>query len=139
VGIKRFEDIQAWQEARKLTAMIYELSSGEKFGKDFGLRDQIRRAAVSAMANIVEGFGRRTKKEFSHFLNVAHGSVLEAQSHLYVALDLGYIDEKKFKKVYEQSHRTSRLIGGFINYLHPQEKNEKRGTRNEATEKSRTA
>lgn len=77
------------------------------------------------MANIVEGFGRRTKKEFLQFLSIAHASVLEVQSHLYIALDLGYIDNTKFSEAYEQSTKTSRLIGGFINYLKAH-KNEKR-------------
>ena len=115
--IERFEDIQAWGEARKLTTVIYGLSSGASFRKDYGLCDQIRRASVSVMANIAEGFGRKTKKEFLQFLAIAHASVLEVQSHLYVALDLGYIDKQKFSEAYKQAFKTSRLIGGFINYL----------------------
>ena len=95
---RRIEDIQVWQKARQATRMIYELTGNGMFAKDFGLRNQIQRAVVSIMANIAEGFGRRSDKEFANFLNMAHGSVSETQSHLYVALDLGYIDQTSFTK-----------------------------------------
>ncbi|HYE64076.1 MAG TPA: four helix bundle protein, partial [Pyrinomonadaceae bacterium] len=88
---KRFEDIQAWQKARDVTRMIYEITAEGRFARDYGLRDQVQRASVSIMANIAEGFGRHSDKEFANFLNMAHGSVSEVQSHLYVALDLEYI------------------------------------------------
>ncbi len=81
---KRFEDIQAWQKARQVTRLIYQLSAEGHFAKDYGLRDQIQRASVSIMANIAEGFGRRSDKEFANFLNIAHGSASEVQSHLYI-------------------------------------------------------
>jgi len=84
----RLEDIQVWQKARKLTRQIYEITANGNFAKDYGLRNQIQRASVSIMANVAEGFGRRSDKEFANFLNMAHGSVSEVQSHLYVALDL---------------------------------------------------
>lgn len=86
--ITRFEDILGWQKARQVTSAIYEVTGQGVFSKDFGLRDQIRRSSVSIMANIAEGFGRKSDKEFANFLNYAHGSVAETQSHLYVALDL---------------------------------------------------
>lgn len=85
---KRFEDIEAWKKARIVTREIYLLTMNSAFVKDFGLTNQIRRATVSIMANIAEGFGRRSDKEFANFLNIAHASAAEAQSHLYVALDL---------------------------------------------------
>ncbi len=81
----RLEDIQVWQKARQLTKKIYEATANGKFAQDYGLRGQIQRASVSIMANIAEGFGRRSDKEFANFLNMAHGSVSEVQSHLYVA------------------------------------------------------
>jgi four helix bundle protein len=87
-GFKRFEDILAWQKARQTTKLVYEFTAEGNFAKDFGLRDQIRRSSVSIMANIAEGYGRRSDKEFSNFLNIAHGSVAETQSHLYIAFDL---------------------------------------------------
>src|SRR5215510_9229573 len=96
----RFEDILAWQKAREATKAVYEITAQGDFARDFGLRDQIRKSSVSIMANIAEGFGRRSDKEFSNFLNIAHGSVAETQSHLYVALDLRYIPQTSFSELY---------------------------------------
>ncbi|MFY9622374.1 MAG: four helix bundle protein [Pyrinomonadaceae bacterium] len=95
----RLEDIQVWQKARKLTRKIYEATSNGRFANDYGLRNQIQRASISIMANIAEGFGRRSDKEFANFLNMAHGSATEVQSHLYVALDLSYISEPTFSEL----------------------------------------
>ena len=95
----RLEDIQAWQKARQLTRRIYEATSNGRFAQDYGLRNQIQRASISIMANIAEGFGRRSDKEFANFLNMAHGSATEVQSHLYVALDLSYITELTFTEL----------------------------------------
>ncbi|HEX9544147.1 MAG TPA: four helix bundle protein [Pyrinomonadaceae bacterium] len=106
---RKIEDIQAWQKARQATRMIYELTANGNFAKDFGLRNQIQRDSVSIMANIAEGFGRRSDKEFANFLNMAHGSISETQSHLYVALDLTYIDDQSFTKLYELLDEISRM------------------------------
>ena len=95
----RLEDIQVWQKARQLTKQIYEATSNGRFAHDYGLRNQIQRASISIMANIAEGFGRRSDKEFANFLNMAHGSATEDQSHLYVALDLSYINESTFSEL----------------------------------------
>ncbi|NLO32060.1 MAG: four helix bundle protein [Candidatus Hydrogenedentes bacterium] len=118
--IERFGDIQGWQEAKKLTVAIYQVTQEEAFSRDFGLRDQMRRAAVSVMANVAEGFGRASRKDFMRFLAMANGSALEVQSHLYVALELGYISQEQFEHCYSLCHSSSRLIGGFINYLSKQ-------------------
>jgi len=115
--IERFEDIQGWQEAKRLTVEVYRVTNEGVFSKDFALRDQIRRASVSIMANIAEGFGRSSRKEFIHFLNIANGSALEVQSHLHVALELVYLSREQFDSLYQLAHSVSRLIGGFINYL----------------------
>jgi four helix bundle protein len=115
--IEKFEEIQGWQEARILTKKIYELTNRLPFSRDIGLCGQIQRAAVSIMANISEGFDRQSKKEFSKFLNYSSGSSSEVQSHLYVALDQGYISEEEFKSVYHQAQKTKSLINGFIAYL----------------------
>jgi len=90
-GIKRFEDIKAWQKARALVRDIYEVTSKGNFAKDYSLKDQIRRASISVMRNIAEGFSRQTDREFIQFLHVAKGSTSEVRSQLYVALDLKYI------------------------------------------------
>ncbi len=115
--IERFEDIKSWQEARELTKLVYELTNTPVFAKDFGLKDQIRRASVSIMANIAEGFNRRTDKEFMLFLNYALSSASEVKSHLYVALDQGYLSQEVFAKLYEKTSTTSKMINGFIKYL----------------------
>ena len=106
---KKLEDIQAWQKARQATRMLYEVTTEGQFARDYGLRDQIRRASVSIMANIAEGFGRRSDKEFANFLNMAHGSISEVQSHLYVALDLNYIDQASFTKLNNLLDEISRM------------------------------
>jgi four helix bundle protein len=116
--IERFEDIKAWQKARELVKTVYSLSTpSKKLGKDFGLRDQIRRASVSVMSNIAEGFARRGDKEFKRFLSIALGSAAEVQSQLYAALDLTYITKKEFQDAYDVALETGKLITGFMQYL----------------------
>jgi four helix bundle protein len=117
VTIHQFEDIESWKEARILAAKVYEVSNRGKFRADFGLRDQIQRAAVSIMANIAEGYGRGGKPEFIRFLRISRASALETQSHLYVALDLGYLSRADFEALHKQALTVTRLVGGFINYL----------------------
>jgi four helix bundle protein len=116
-SIKRFEEIIAWQKARVLVSEVYKLCATGRMNRDFGLRDQICRAAVSAMTNIAEGFGRRTHGDFAHFLDVARGSVLEVESLLYVAQDLGYIEGTEFARLYEIAEETTSPIGGLTSYL----------------------
>ena len=114
---QRFEDIEAWKKARELTLKIYAITNSGTFSKDFGLRDQIRKASVSTMSNIAEGFDRSGRKEFTHFLAIAKGSAGEVKSKLYVALDQSYIDEKTFHETFSLAVDTGRLIGGLRNYL----------------------
>ena len=94
MAIQNFEDLEIWKEARRLTQTIYQLTRDSRFAKDFGLRDQIRRAAISIMSNISEGFERGGNQEFIQFHYVAKGSCGEVRSQLYVALDQEYVDEK---------------------------------------------
>lgn len=115
--IKRFEDIQGWQEARKLTNQIYQLTAQQPFRNDWGLKDQIQRAAVSVMANIAEGFDCESNVEFARFLGIARRSVVEVQSLLYAALDIGYIDQAMFDSIYLQAVKTKALVGGFKHSL----------------------
>lgn len=114
---KRFEEIQAWQKARVATKRVYEVSKDSLFAKDFGLRDQIRRASVSVMANIAEGNGRRTNNDFANFLVQAHGSAAEVQSHLYVALDLEYLDQDDFDEIYGLFDEVSRMSMALAQHL----------------------
>jgi len=115
--ITRFEEIRAWQEARVLTKQVYALTKSGAISKDYGLRDQIQRAVVSAMTNIAEGFDCDSKTEFARFLGIARRSVVEVQSLLYTALDIGYITKDVFDQIFAQAEKTKALIGGFKHSL----------------------
>src|SRR2546421_11053931 len=115
--IEQFEDIDAWKKARELAQAIYEVTSVAEFVRDFGLRDQIRRAAVSVMSNIAEGFERDGDKEFRQFLALAKGSAGEVRAQLYVALDVGFLDQYEFERLHKMVLDTARLISGFMRYL----------------------
>jgi four helix bundle protein len=122
--IKRFEDIQAWQEARILVKQVYLLTREGEFARDFGLRDQIQRAAVSIMTNIAEGFDCESKKEFARFLGIARRSAVEVQSLLFSALDIGYISNNQLNAHYAQAQKTKALIGALKHSLtHPRNPN----------------
>ena len=120
--IERFEDIQAWQKARELVTRIYSTTNKGDFAKDYGLKDQFRRASVSVMSNISEGYARQTDKEFAQFLYIALGSAAEVQSLLYTAQDLNYIAKEEFDNIYKLSSEVARLIAGFIKYLQGSQK-----------------
>ncbi len=111
--IEKFEDLIAWQKARELTKNIYRITKIGELLKDFGLRDQIRRASVSIMSNIAEGFERAGRSEFHQFLVIAKGSCAELRSQLYVALDAEYIDIGTFQSLDGLARETSRLVGGL--------------------------
>jgi four helix bundle protein len=113
----RFEDILAWQKARVLTSAVYELSKEGGLAKDFDLRSQLRRSCVSIMANIAEGQGRRTDKDFANFLNISLGSIAETKSHLYVAQDLGYVDKPTFVELYAKLDELGRMVFSLSNHL----------------------
>jgi len=115
--LRTFEQIEAWQSARDLARAVYSCSKQGPLARDFGLRDQLRRASISIMSNIAEGFERGRMKEFVHFLTLAKGSAGELESHLYVALDQGYLSKEDFEGLRHQSASTRRLIAGFIRYL----------------------
>jgi four helix bundle protein len=116
-GITRFEDIQAWQTARELTNLVYELTNQTNFNRDFGLRDQIRRAVVSTMSNIAEGFESRTDVQFIHYLGVAKASAGEVRAQLYISFDQSYVSEEKFKETSALAEKCARQIARFISYL----------------------
>ena len=119
--IIRFEDIEAWQEARKLVKMVYGIINKKpEFRKDFRLVNQIQDAAVSSMSNIAEGFSRKGNKEFIQFLFISKSSAAEVQSHFYVAIDQGYVNQEDFNRVYDQAEVVSKLDSGFIKYLNSQ-------------------
>lgn len=111
--IRRFEDLIAWQKARALTSEIYRISRQSDFLRDYGLSGQIQRAAVSIMSNIAEGFERGGLGEFHQFLSTAKASCAEVRSQLYVALDIGYIDEATFHAIRQKAEEVGRILGGL--------------------------
>jgi four helix bundle protein len=117
MSIKNFEDIEAWKESRKLASIIYKLTGKKLFSRDFGLRDQIQRAAVSCTSNIAEGFDSGTNQQFVQFLLYSRRSSSEVQSILYIAFDRGYLSEQEFKDAYQQAKIVGKLINGFVTYL----------------------
>lgn len=114
---RRFEEIEAWQKARVLVKQLYTLSNEGKFARDFGLRDQLRRAGVSIMANIAEGYERGGSREFVQFLAIAKGSAAEVRSHLYVAFDQGYVNKEVLDELLAQAEQTARMTSKLMEYL----------------------
>ena len=112
-SIERFEDFIAWQKARRLTADIYKVTSEGNFARDFGLKDQIRRAAVSSMSNLAEGFERGRPAEFHQFLSIVKGSCAELRTQLYVALDVGYLSVSTFDALMMQATEVGKMLGGL--------------------------
>ncbi len=115
--IDRFEDVQAWQEARVLANLVYDATEVGAFARDFALRNQIRDAAGSVMHNIAEGFEAGSDAEFVRFLKIARRSASEVQSELYLALDRKYLTAETFQPIYDQATRVKKLINAFIGYL----------------------
>ena len=115
--VERFEDLRVWQAAREIVKAVYKASSAGAFSRDYALRDQIRRAAISIPSNIAEGFSRRSNREFVQFLFIAKGSAAEVQSQLYTALDLGYLSEDKFQPLFEELEALSKQLSKLISYL----------------------
>lgn len=115
--IKRFEDLPVWQDARKLTKRVYEVSESGTLKKDFRLKSQLQASSVSTMSNIAEGFENQTKKQFIRYLYIARGSAGELRSQLYVSFDVGYLNEMELKDLKEQATSVSKQCSGLISYL----------------------
>jgi four helix bundle protein len=112
-----FEDIEAWQKARSLTRLIYAAARTGAIRRDFFLADQLKRASISTMSNIAEGFERGGRDEFLHFLSIARASAAECQSHLYVAHDAGYLSDEVFQEMAALAADCRRLLSSLMNYL----------------------
>lgn len=115
--IRNFDELKSWKKARELVREVYRITELGLLARDFSLKDQMRRSAVSVMANIAEGFGRGGNREFIHFLSIARASCSEVSSHLIVAHDVGYVTSNDFKHIYSLCDETGKLITGFISYL----------------------
>ena len=117
VKAERFEELRIWQTSREIVNTIYQITAVGAFSRDFSLRDQIRRAAVSVPSNIAEGFSRHSNKEFIQYLFISKGSSAEVQSQLYIALDQAYISQEQFSDMYEKLEIVAKQISRFITYL----------------------
>ena len=117
MSAKYFEDLEVWKLSRELTNKIYNVSNDGRFAKDYGLRDQIRRAAVSIMSNIAEGYERGGNQEFIQFLSIAKASCGEVRSQLYVVMDQGYMNKKECEQLIDNDRKLSIMINNFIEYL----------------------
>ena len=111
--VSKFEDLLAWQRAHQLAVCVYQLTAKEPFARDFALKDQILRAAISVMSNIAEGFERYSRSEFRQFLSIARGSVGEVRSQLHLAKSLGYVAQDEFEQAYGLCRDVGNLIGGL--------------------------
>ena len=116
-GFTKIEDMLAWQKAKALTIEIYKITNEPLFSKDFGLKDQIRRAAVSVPSNIAEGFGRGGTNEFKNFLSIAKGSLYEVKTQLIIAYELGLVEEKLKEQLILNIEEVTGMIAGLIKYL----------------------
>jgi four helix bundle protein len=114
---KTLEQIDAWKKSRELTKQIYRITGQRAFARDYGLKDQIRRACVSVMSNIAEGFERSGSGEFTQFLAIAKGSAGEVRSQLYVALDQAYLRQEEFDTVSRDAMEVRRMLSGLMSYL----------------------
>ena len=115
--IERFEDIQAWQKGRELCKLVYGLTQQGAFSRDFGLKDQMRRAAVSIISNIAEGYEGQNNRIFIRYLYIARGSAGEVRSQAYIVLDQGYISQQAFDDLYALTKDIARLLTRLIQYL----------------------
>lgn len=121
--IRRFEELGIWKLALKMTKEIYDLTAKKEFSKDFGLRDQVRKAIISVSSNIVEGFEKNNNNEFIRFLKISKGSVGEVRNQLYIASVVGYITNQEFQKINKELENLAAQVGGFIVYLEKKKKN----------------
>jgi len=115
--IEKFEDLKCWQAARELVKMVYVGCEEGKFVRDFDTKSQMRRAALSTMNNIAEGFGRGSDKEFIRFLEIAQSSAMEVKSITYVLIDLNYLPEEKIMEISKKAEETKSITLGLIRYL----------------------
>lgn len=117
MSVKKFEELEVWIASKELAVLIYKATESDCFRRDYSLKDQIRRASISLVSNIAEGFERNGNKEFIQFLSIAKGSAGEIRAQLYVIMELGYIEQQEFETLNEKATAISKMLSGFINYL----------------------
>lgn len=116
MGKKGFKDLLVWQKAKDLAILVYKISEDGALGRDYGLRDQIRRSAVSIASNIAEGDERDTDKEAVRFFYIAKGSLAELRTQIQIAYEIGFLEEKIFEGIEAKSVEVGKMIGGLIKY-----------------------
>ncbi len=115
--ITRFENLECWKAARELVKLVYQISNQGSFSKDYDLKSQMRRAAISSMNNIAEGFGRKSNKEFVRFLDISQSSAAEVKSMVYLCEDLNYAEKHQLDELHTKTDKTRNLTLGLIRYL----------------------
>jgi len=110
MSYQEFKELRVWQEAKQLAIRIYKITANTQFSKDFGLRDQVRKAAVSVASNIAEGYEKNSNKDFVRYLLIAKGSLAELRTQLEIALEIGYIDKKVFEKAEDQCKKITAMV-----------------------------
>ncbi|RKY08759.1 MAG: four helix bundle protein [Planctomycetota bacterium] len=113
-GYQEFRELRVWQEAKELAVQIYKLTTNTNFARNYGLRDQARRAAVSVASNIAEGYERNSNKDFIRYLLISKGSLSELRTQLEIALEIGYIDGKTFEVIEERCQKTTAMLVNLI-------------------------
>jgi four helix bundle protein len=129
--INSYRDLDVWKQSRQLVKSVYQLSRSFPKEEQFGLTNQLRRAAISVPSNIAEGSGRNHSKDSIQFFFIARGSLYEIETQLIISSDLEYISDSHLKEVLEQVTRCKKLINGFINYFQKQTTNQQPTTINE--------
>ena len=119
MAVTRFEDLIAWQKSRELAKEIYAITNTGVFSRDYSFRDQIRRASVSVMSNIAEGFERGSRPDFHRFLVIAKASCAEVRSQLYLAHDIGYLSQAEFDRLMGLATETAKIISGLRRSVEP--------------------
>ncbi len=128
MSIRSYQDLEVWKKAVRLVKTSYELVADFPSNERYGLVSQIQRCAVSVPANIAEGRGRSSKKEFLYFLKIASGSLAELETHFFVAIEIGYLTPEKCKTFFDAASEVGKMLNGLMNSL--REKSLEPGTRN---------
>lgn len=126
MAYQEFKELRVWQEAKGLAVQVYKITAKERFSKDYGLRDQAQRAAVSVASNIAEGYERNSNRDFIRHLLIAKGSLSELRTQLEIAVEVGYIDQGIFQEIEEHCQKVNAML---INLIKARQKGGSRGDR----------
>lgn len=119
MGYQSFKELNVWQESKNLSIKIYKLTSEGNFSKDFSLKDQIRRASISIVSNIAEGYERNSDKDFIRFLLISKGSLSELRTQLEISMEIGYIDQDSYNQIESQTQKIGKMLTNLIKFHQP--------------------